>query len=115
MGLTKWVIFLAMTFVLCSIISGVMEKSYLGENGGSAVIEPFLGTEGDTSWDTFGNVIVLPFKLSTYNALWKMFMWDYAFFTGGYGIFQLVFQCISVGIAIGLVFTTAGLVRGTSV
>lgn len=115
MGMTKWIIFLAMVFILCSIVSGVIEKEYLGENGGSSVIEPFLGLEGDSSWDSFGNVIALPVKASTYNSLWHMFMWDYAFFEGGYRIFQLILQTISVGIAIGIIFTAAGLVRGTSV
>jgi hypothetical protein len=115
MGLTKWVIFLSMTFILCSIVSGVIEKDYLGENGGSAVLEPFLSLEGTTTADTFGNVISLPIHSSTYSSLFKMFMWDYAFFDGGYKIFQLILQCISIGIAIGIAFTTAGLIRGTSV
>jgi len=112
---TKWIVFLAMAFILCSIVSGVIEKSYLGENGGPAVIEPFFALEGTSTWDTLGNVITLPIKLSTYQSLWKMFMWDYAFFTSGYGIVQLILQCISVGVALSLVLTVAGLIRGTSI
>ena len=112
---TKWIVFLTMAFILGSLLSGVIEGAYLGENGGASVLTPFISVAGISGWDTFSNVISLPFQASTYSSLWHMFMWDYAFFTGPYAIVQLILRCISAGLAISVILTMFGLVRGTSI
>ena len=116
-----------MAFILCSLVSGVIEKAYLGQNAyinspvaGSTtgepelipVIQPFLDVQGTSLWDSLSNMATLGFKASTYQALWQMFMWQYAFFTPGYDLVQLILQCISVGIAISMVITSVSLLRG---
>jgi hypothetical protein len=112
---TKWIVFLTMTFILGNLLSGIIEQSYLGTNGGTTVLAPFVAVSGTSVWDTLGNIVTLPIQESFYTSMAKMFTWDYAFFTGGFQIVQYILCAISVGMGVSITFTVAGLIRGSSV
>lgn len=112
---TKWLIFLALVFVLGNILSGAIEGSYLGTNGGSNALNPIMNSAGLMSQDAQGQTTSIPLNPNVIQKIWTWLSWDYSFFTGPYALVQLLLRCISVGIAISIILTLLGLIRGTSV
>jgi hypothetical protein len=110
---TKWLVFFMMAFILGSMISGVLEMSYLGENGGTAVLSPFFETWGESSSNVFGKAWDLATNFDSYEALWNMFTWNYAMYTGAYAIARIPLLCISAGMALTFIITMVGIIRGS--
>jgi len=108
---TYWLIGFIVLFILLSIISGIVEMTYIGEAEASRIqlllqpelpesTIPIIGTAVawvNLAWDWLKN-------------LWHMFWFDYAFFTGGYIIIRYFFIAISVGIIFSIILA----LRGTS-
>lgn len=112
---TKWLITFIGIFLFLGFLSGIIEKVYLGSNAGMAVLAPFFEMAAPSSfWEGVGKAFGLLFDIKLYNALWKMFMWDFAMFTGAYAIVRYFLFCISAGMAVTFTLTVMGIIRGGS-
>jgi len=109
---TSWLIGLASLMVILTVVSGIIEQTYLGtEQTGTlwGILASFKAIE--FSYNIFavvGDIIVAVGTLV--QGIWKMLTFDYAFFTGVWAIFRWLFVAIGVGVAVSLALA----IRGTS-
>ena len=111
----KWLIGVLIMFLMCSIFSGIIEMTYLGEEEKS-VFERLLFVEvftTDSAWEGIKNVFVGVFTnpLEFMDALWDIFTFNYAMYTGDYIIVRYLLLTITAALVISLVLA---IVRGVS-
>lgn len=112
---TKWLVFFFMAVVIGSTFSGIIEMSYLGENASNATLAPFFATYKAAVTLDIGKVFTLLLSGDLLNGFFNFFTWNYAFFTGGWALIRyLVLLPLSAAMAVTLVFTVLGLIRGGS-
>lgn len=93
MGLTnpKWLIGILMAFIVLTLISGVIEGTYIGAD------------EVTTLKDFVRPPLSSPSSMYTWltETLWTVLWFDYAFFHGGWSIFRYaIFLPVSAGVVI---------------
>jgi hypothetical protein len=111
--MTKWLIALAILFVVGSLLSGIIEQQYLGSSQ-VGVLHGLIGgyEQVDFSNPLIGIGSLLSIVWNSFKALWNMFWWNYAFFDGEWVIIKYaLFWPISFGMVITLVLS---LTRGIS-
>jgi uncharacterized membrane protein YvlD (DUF360 family) len=104
----KWVIGLAIAFVLLTIISGVAEGTYMSSEDATlfwTLLHPQIQevtnpiTAVSAVFNLAGDYI---------RTLIKMLIFDYSFLQGGYVIFRYLFCCVSLGLIVTLVLSLVG-------
>jgi len=100
----KWLIGLSMLFVLLTITSGIIEQTYLGTEQAGTLWQ-LMSSFKAMQWSSFSSIIVAAGALAT--ALYKMLIFDYAFFTGVWVIFRVLFVSVSVGIGVSFILSVA--------
>lgn len=99
----RWVITLALLFLGLTIISGIVEDTYLGDGAISTLdtlLRPNIPVvdnpiEGTWAWVSVGKNFV--------EAIWTMLWFDYAQFQGAWRILAWFFRCISIGFIWGII------------
>lgn len=107
----KWLIALGMVFIVCSILSGVLEMSYLGNHETSTLwkaMSAFDIVDSSNPLSIASGVVVGMWNLI--KAAFQILLWDYAFFTGYWLVVKYLFMTISLGIVVALFLS----LRGTS-
>jgi hypothetical protein len=101
----KWIMGIVLSNLICAIWSGIIEGSYLTSNTTSAMNS--LINMQTLSWSDAASGITSLFILTStiLSALWQMFIWDYAQFTGDLIIVRFAFLAVSAGIIMTLVIT----------
>lgn len=103
----KWIIALAMLFLAGTIISGILEQSYLGTSD-AGMFHDLLSKYKELSWNFF---TIIKVTWSYIVLVWKMFWWDYSFWYGSWEIIRFFCWTISIGIIVSLILSVT---RGTS-
>lgn len=112
MLLTKWLIALAILFLMGSLLSGVIEQQYLGSSQVGVLHGLIAGyQQANFSNPIIGIASIFSIVWNSLKAIWQMFWWNYAFFDGYWVIFKYLGWCISLGVVITLVLS---LTRGVS-
>jgi len=111
----KWLIGILIMFLMCTIFSGIMEATYLGSEEAS-VFERLLFVEALTTgsaWEGIQNIFVGVFSapLQFMGALWDVFTFDYAMYTGDYIIVRFLLLTITIALVVSL---TLAWIRGVS-
>lgn len=86
---SKLIIIFALVFLILTLLSGVIENTYLPANALSLfdMVKQFdIGKLNPFS------------ENNVYDMLFKMLTWDYAFLQGEYIIFRYLGMCLSLGI-----------------
>ena len=104
----KWIIALATLFLAGTIISGILEQSYLGTSD-AGMFHKLLTGYTEMHWYNIGSVISVAWSYIV--LVWKMFWWDYAFWYGSWEIIRFFCWTISIGIIVSLILS---ITRGTS-
>ena len=108
----KWIIFFITSFVLMTVLSGIIEMSYFGVSE-QGTLQSILN---EFSKLAFNNPVVglASILIGFWNVLRLLFIaliWDYSFFTGQWQIVKYAFFFpISIGFVVSVIFA----VRGTS-
>lgn len=103
----KWIIALAMLFLAGTIISGILEQSYLGTSD-AGMFHDLLSKYKELSWNF---ITIISVTWSYIVLVWKMFWWDYSFWYGSWEIIRFFCWTISIGIIVSLILS---ITRGTS-
>jgi len=103
----KWIIALATLFLAGTIISGILEQSYLGTSD-AGMFHDLLSKYKELSWNF---LTIISVAWSYIVLVWKMFWWDYAFWYGSWEIIRFFCWTISIGIIVSLILS---ITRGTS-
>jgi hypothetical protein len=90
--------------IIASLISGIIELQYLGGNADVvAVFEQIFNPGAVSSGTVLGiNVGFISTSIAFITGLWKAFWFDYAMFTGAYGIIRIFFIAINLGVIVSL-------------
>ena len=87
---TKFMNFLAMTWFLSVLICLVIEGSYIGTAEGSIIndLSLFISLE-------IGGLVPIPtFNIFFFRGVYRLLIWDYSFYEGGYGILRYFWMVI---------------------
>jgi len=103
----KWIISLATLFLAGTIISGILEQSYLGTSD-AGMFHDLLSKYKELSWNF---LTIISVAWSYIVLVWKMFWWDYSFWYGSWEIIRFFCWTISIGIIVSLILS---ITRGTS-
>ena len=103
----KWIISLAILFLAGTIISGILEQSYLGTSD-AGMFHDLLSKYKELSWNF---LTIISVAWSYIVLVWKMFWWDYSFWYGSWEIIRFFCWTISIGIIVSLILS---ITRGTS-
>lgn len=107
----KWLIGLSMAFILLTIGSGVLEQTYLGTAEAGVFWQAISSFQAVSISDPITAIwSIMVGAWSMIQALFKMLIWDYAFFIDDYLVFRYLFMSISVGMVVSLLLA----IRGTS-
>jgi len=99
----RWVITLVSLWLGLSLVSGIMEQTYLGSSHAGlllTLLEPNIPATSNFLEGTLAYVTVGRDWLLT---LWQMFWFDYAMFEGAWVIVRMFFIAISLGMVFGLI------------
>jgi hypothetical protein len=103
--MTKWFAFFAIMFLVCSILSGITEATYLGSSESGAIYQLMFWREMSFN-DPFSFVFSVPIAgWSFIKALWQLFSWDYSFFDGQLAVFRYMGWCISLGLIVTFIMS----------
>jgi hypothetical protein len=103
----KWIIALATLFLAGTIISGILEQSYLG-SADAGMFHDLLSKYKELSWNF---LTIISVAWSYIVLVWRMFWWDYSFWYGSWEIIRFFCWTISIGIIVSLILS---ITRGTS-
>ena len=98
-------------FIVCSLLSGVLEMAYLGQHEVSTMwkaMTAFDAVDLGNPLSAASGVVVGMWNLI--KAVFQMLMWDFSFFTGYWMLVRYVFMAISLGVIVALFLS----LRGTS-
>jgi len=101
------------SFVILTMLSGIIEMQYLG--GKAGVLQNIMDAAKVT---TINNPITAPFTFlsvgwNMIKALWEAFWWQYSFFQGYWVIVKYaIFWPISVGLIFAIVMALRGVSSG---
>ena len=108
----KWLIGFFMLYVICAIVSLMMEAQQLGASEASTlyiILTPDIPAYSNPIGAIFAYISVAPAYL---DALWSIFWWDYSFFEGSWQLVRyILFLPLSGGLVVSLVLA---FVRGVS-
>jgi hypothetical protein len=101
---TNWLIGTFFLMIIASLISGIIELQYLGGNADVvAVFEQIFNPGAVSSGTVLGiNIGFISTSIAFITGLWRAFWFDYAFFTGAYGIIRIFFIAINLGVIVSL-------------
>ncbi len=101
---TNWLIGTFFLMIIASLISGIIELQYLGGNADVvAVFEQIFNPGAVSSGTVMGiNIGFISTSIAFITGLWRAFWFDYAFFTGAYGIIRIFFIAINLGVIVSL-------------
>ncbi len=105
---TTWIVGIVMLYLLGAVISGTLELEYVGAGTTGTLfdlIQPDFASITNPLTAIAGFFIML---WGWIQALWKVFWWDYAFFTGNWEILKYFGWCVSIGIVVSLVLAVRG-------
>ena len=91
---TGWLVGILILFIGLQIIMGICEMTYTMEL--PTVFSPFIA-------GSFENPA--SYMMNTLSVLWKVFAFDYPFFTGSWMILRFMFMSVSIGVIIMMLFT----------
>ena len=111
----KWLIGVLIMFLMCTLFSGIMEMTYLGADEAS-VFDRLLFVEVLTTgsaWEGIQNVFagIFTAPMQFMDALWDVFTFDYAMYTGDYIIVRFLLLTITISLVVSL---TLAWIRGVS-
>lgn len=87
---TKFMNFLAMTWFLSVLICLVIEGSYIGTAEGSIINDLSLFT----SLKIGGLVPIPTFNIFFFRGVYRLLIWDYSFYEGGYAVIRYFWMVI---------------------
>lgn len=103
--MTKWFTFFALMFLVCSILSGITEATYLGTAETGAIYKLMIWREISFN-DPFSFLFSVPIAGWDFiKALWVLFSWDYSFFDGNMIVFRYMGWCVSLGLIVSFIMS----------
>lgn len=105
--MTKWVVFFTTLFIIGTLISGVMEMSYIGTTQTGILYHLMNDFRGiNLSNPITGAWTLISVGWSYIQNLWNVLWFNYAFFVGTASIIRIaLFIPISVGFVVTLIIT----------
>jgi len=89
--MTKWFIFLIMTYVICALLGTILDSAFLGAGEQSYITTIMATSANPLTWAPM------------VSAFASILIWDFSFWYGWYEIFRWVFFIpLTVGIGVGL-------------
>lgn len=105
---TSWLIGLVMLFVILTVITGVMEMSYLGGAEASR-LQRLMQPDVPAYTNPLGAITAYVTATWDYiQNLWGIFWFDYPFFQGSWAILRYIFMAVSIGVIVSLVAVIRG-------
>lgn len=110
---TSWLIGMLMLFTILTIVSGIIEQTYLGADEAGTIwgaMSSFQAIEFTNPLTAVGGLIIAATDLT--QALFKAFIFNYSFLTGIWFVFRILGCCISAGIVVSLILAIRGVSSG---
>lgn len=109
----KWLLGMAMLYVILIIVSGIGEGTYLGTSGVATIWEAmtaFRAVDVTNPLTAISGVLILVWQLLV--GIFEMLTWKFSFFVGIWAIFRWLLCAISLGIIVSLILTIRGVSSG---
>jgi len=110
---TKWLIGLAMVYVILTVVSGIAEGTYFGGTGVGtiwSVITGFEAIDVTNPLTAVGGVLIQVWQILV--GIFEILTWKFSFFVGVWAIFRWLLFAISLGVIVSLIMALRGVSSG---